>query len=224
MMPNIVRSVVLPVVFVAGVAVACGGTDTTAPSEDGGGNDAGSDGAGPVTDGTSPADGSRDATAITTPDAGSADDAACVLTETDAGTCNAIDVEGPMVAATCSMAEPPQAMGGVIEDGIYILQSFTYYGVCPTTPDIASTNWQICGNHWDVLQIDTDNADGGTFPPERFNFVTSVQSSTVEYTQTCGPMVTVGPRAYTATPGHLMFVYPDTTTPGRTFESVFVKQ
>jgi hypothetical protein len=217
-MPHVVRCALLPAVFIAGVAVACGGTDIAAPSADG--SSAGPDGAMSVTDGAS--DASRD-DATTSSDAGTGV-ASCVLTENDAGTCNAIDVMGPMVTATCVMSEPPQAQGGVIEDGFYVLQSFVYYGVCPALPDIASTIWQICGNHWDVLQVGTSGIDGGVFPPARFNFVTSVQSSAVEYAESCGPTVMLGPRGYSATPGHLTFVYPDATTPGRTFVSVFAKQ
>lgn len=149
---------------------------------------------------------------------------ACILSENDAGTCNAVDVLAPLVSATCSMAEPPQATGGVIEDGVYALQSFTDYGVCPTSPDVTSTTWQICGNHWDVVQVGLSVADGGPSAPERFNFITSVQAAAVDYTQTCGATVTLGPRAYTASPGQLTFVYPDVTTPGRTLVSIFAKQ
>ena len=215
-----VRSLVALLVLAAGGVAACAGGDAASSSIDA----SGSDSALSSPDALASVDASNDVPSASPDASGAAADAACVLSETDAGTCNAIDVVGTMVAATCSMSAPPQALAGAIEDGIYVLDSFTYYGVCPTAPDVASTTWQICGNHWDVLQVLTNSADGGTFPPERLNFVTNVQASSVEYTESCGGTVSVGPRGYSATPGHLTFIYPDATTPGRTFVSTFTKQ
>jgi hypothetical protein len=196
--------------------VACGGDGPTAAPDAG-------DGEAP------PRDASADAT-VTPPSDASAPDAACALTENDAGTCSDLEALGPTVTATCVLSEPPQAQGGTIVDGTYTLQSFTYYGVCPTTPDIARTTWSICGDHWDVAQVsfaNTGNSDGSASPVSRFNFRTTVQASSVAFDTACEPPVTsltLVARTYTASPGHLMFIYPDATTPGRTFVSSYARQ
>ena len=216
MRTGFVLSLVALGVWVVSGLPACGGDDRGTEAMHGDGGDAEAASSGDVAVGPS-----GDASMAADADGGVA---ACVPSETDGGSCNAIDAIAPMVAATCSMAEPPQATGGVIEDGLYVLQAFTYYGVCPTAPDVVSTIWQICGNHWDVVQVGVSLNDGGPLAPARFNFLTAVQPPSVEYLQSCGATVTLGLRAYTASPGHLMFVYPDATTPGRTFVSVFAKQ
>ena len=226
----------------AGVLVACAsGTAST-------GADAGSDSsptsdspgpaedsAGPAEDSPGPAEDSPVAPIGQAGDASMAFDtsmhAACTLTENDAGTRSALDAVGPMVMATCSQSEPPQPQGGTVEDGTYTLQTFTYYGVCPTSPDLASTTWSICGDQWDVAQLvpllSTD-PDAGTAPVFRLNFATAVQGTSVSFQLSCVPTsaapIVLAPRGYTASPGHLTFIYPDPSVAGRILVSNYARQ
>lgn len=127
-----------------------------------------------------------------------------------------------MVHPTCISAEPPQPQGGTIEDGTYVLQTFALYGSCLTTQDFADT-WVVCQGHWDIGQI-TAAADGGTSPANA-NFTAIVQGTTVAFTSTCSHLVSVQAtmsRGYTATPGHLRFVFPYQS--GTTAVGDYVKQ
>jgi hypothetical protein len=144
------------------------------------------------------------------PDAAPPDVTTCSPSENDAGTCSSIDPSGPMITAMCSMAEPPQAQGGTVEDGTYVLAAVTHYGSCPTSLDVASTTWVICGNHWDVAQVTPLNptADAGLAPVLRLNFLAAIQGTSIDFTLACGTSnggVTM--RGYTSSGGHLWFVY-----------------
>jgi hypothetical protein len=158
-------------------------------------------------------------------------DAACVAPENDAGTCSIVYPSGAVVAATCSSAEPPQPQGGTIVNGTYVLDTFTHYGNCPTRPDVASTTWSICGDHFDVAQLvplNPNNPDAGTAPLLRLNFTGAVQGTTVTFTLACEPTGTtsngLSPRGYTASPSRLVFIYPDASSPGAVLVSSYTRQ
>jgi hypothetical protein len=157
------------------------------------------------------------------------DGGACVLTENDAGTCNALTASGPMILATCTSATPPEPQGGAILDGTYILDAFVHYGGCPATPDIASTTWALCGDRWDVAQLvpaDPEDAGAGTLPILRLNFTTTVANAMVDYTLVCQNIAAsdLPQRGYTVSGNHLTFIYPDPVTPGATEVSDYTRQ
>src|SRR5271166_2071414 len=60
------------------------------------------------------------------------------------------DDEGVHPKSDISAAAP---QGGTIENGRYVLDSVVYYGTCPTTPDISSSTWGICEDHWDSAEV-----------------------------------------------------------------------
>ncbi len=189
---------------------------------------------GPAHDGpidAGPTDAARDSSVVDGAAAAPDASATCPIAENDAGTCNVVDPVGPFVQATCSTAEPPQVQGGVVEDGTYVLQTFTYYGTCPPQAQVASTTWAICQDHWDVAQsvlLNPSNPEAGVTPVLRLNYTTSIQGSTVTFTSACVSNNVsssgLSPRGYTATPGHLTFVYPDTSNPSTVFVSTYTRQ
>src|ERR1700677_5069595 len=94
------------------------------------------DGSAP-TDGAAPADGALSSDGGTVPPdasgeagdaAGQGGDAACAPEELPSPTCNAIVSGGSVVTSTSSSGSPPEAQGGAIPDGTYVLVSSTYYG------------------------------------------------------------------------------------------------
>ncbi len=162
--------------------------------------------------------GSRDDAASGDDGGSSAFDAyvACTVDENDAGTCNSIVPMPLLITATCSTAEPPQATGGTIVNGTYVLDGYVHYGYCPTTPDIAATTWSLCGDAWDVSQLAPrmpTNVDAGLLPPVVYDFRVTVTGATVAFYQSCAATsegnVTLGTRGYTATAHDLTFIYVD---------------
>jgi hypothetical protein len=142
---------------------------------------------------------------------------ACPVPENDGGTCSTVEALGPLVDSACSSAEPPQPQGGTIQDGTYVLDSFTYYGGCMPDAPATTTTWVICGDHWDTAERFA-SADGSNLPPLEINTLATVSGTTVDLAITC---LSAGlsfsgfaPRGYTASPGHLMFIYSVTNGTG----------
>ena len=148
----------------------------------------------------------------------------CAFHENDAGTCSDVQVVGPLVALMCLSGEPPQPQGGTIEDGTYVIQSYVAYGGCPTVV-AANTTWDICGDRWDIAAVSASDLDAAPSAPTRINLVAQAQGTTVTFTQTC-PAASAGlmPRGYTATPGTLTFVYPDSANPSTIYVSTYLRR
>jgi hypothetical protein len=63
--------------------------------------------------------------------------------------CNQVTVSGPPIVPTCASGEPPTAHGGTVPDGLYVLESTTFYGGCPSiTQNTGWVTWIVCGNDW----------------------------------------------------------------------------
>ena len=73
----------------------------------------------------------------------------CPLNRDFAPPCNALIPSGPPVTSTCSTTAPPPAEGGTPVDGVYELETATWYGDCQDTQTVQST-WLVCGDLWDV--------------------------------------------------------------------------
>jgi hypothetical protein len=190
-------------------ATACSGSDS---AKSGGNGDAGNGSMdGPAADVSATDGATMDASAADGsgggPDAPESDGTTCSITENDAGTCSSVVASGPMITATCSSGEPPQAQGGTVEDGTYVLSAVTHYGTCPPTADMASTTWVICGDHWDVAQL-SPVPDAALTPIVRLNFLASIQGTTIDFTLACGNTTGgVTMRGYSSSGGKLTFVY-----------------
>jgi hypothetical protein len=156
---------------------------------------------------------------------------ACTVDENDAGTCNSIVPMPLLITAICSTAEPPQATGGAIVNGTYVLDGYVHYGYCPTTPDIAATTWSLCGDAWDVSQLTPrvpTNVEAGLLPPTVYDFRVTVTGATVDFFQSCATasegMVTLGTRGYTATAHDLTFIYVDPLSASGVVTSHYTRQ
>jgi hypothetical protein len=112
---------------------------------------------------------------------GSQGDDGCPLQEVFSPPCNAIVPSGPLVETTCVSGEPPQPHGGVVADGIYVLESATWYGSCPGI-SMARTTMIACGGLWDTAEIATVDAAPQTI---RVNFVTAYEDAAVVLNPIC---------------------------------------
>ena len=202
----------------SGAASSSGGSggagSGSSNSSSGASSNGGSSGAGSTSGGSS---GARDAASPP------ADAATCGIAEVPM-TCNAINPTGPMVHPTCVSSEPPQPQGGTLEDGTYLLQAFTYYGSCPTAGADFLSMWVACNGRWDLGQ-NTASLDGGPTTPLRANYTTTVQGTTIAFTTTCDATpgtTSMMSRGYTATPGHLRFIFEG--TPGTVSVGEYAKQ
>ncbi len=180
-------------------------------------NDAGSVRDGPVADAAS--SGAPDASSDGTM-------AACAIPPDDGGTCFSVQALGPLITETCVSGEPPEAQGGTIENGTYVLDSFGDYGGCPTTPEVVSTTWDICGPNWVAGEIapNTTTPDAGNRPDTTFAFVATVQGTSVSFGKSCGPMDALPMRGFTATSTGLAFIYPSQVTAGAIVVSHYARQ
>ena len=116
---------------------------------------------------SSPEAGPSDASARSA-DAGAgadgADAFACALTATNPTTCNALTPSGPLIVDMCVAGEPPTPQGGPIQDGVYVLDSVTYYGataghcVVTTSGKTERITWVVCGNDWQSVEELGDGA------------------------------------------------------------------
>jgi hypothetical protein len=148
---------------------------------------------------------SSDAASMTTPEAATSSEAAsCALAATDGGTCNAITQSSPLVTSTCSSDPLPATTGGVVEDGVYVLDALTYYaGQCPPSPDSEHITWVVCGTQWELAE-DILSTDGGV-QVVRLNLDRPTQGNMVSSNITCQPGTPLPrmapPQSYTASPG-----------------------
>jgi hypothetical protein len=103
--------------------------------------------------------------------------------------------------------------GGTIEDGLYTLQSVTYYGapgdLAPTV-----TEWLVCGSTWTAGQW-TEIGDGGDFTAESAIYSASLAGSQATLTPACSTAfaASIDIRSFTASPGQLIFLTSYATTP-----------
>lgn len=150
------------------------------------------------------------------------DAAACGTTENDGGTCNSVVPSGALLTPDCPSGAAPQAQGGVVEDGTYVDESYSYYGGCMSQR--ATATWVICGQHWDFAQA-TETPNQTTTQLSSLSTVATVTGSTVSFDVTCqstGLQLGSFPaRGFTASPGRLTFIYP---VFGGTAVSTYVKQ
>jgi hypothetical protein len=112
------------------------------------------------------------------------------------------------------------AQGGVIEDGTYVLESATYYGVCPMPENITrdQVTWVVCGSNWQSSQLI------GALPPATYGVIVSPgdASTSLSFELTCS---TPSPASkmpllygYDVTPGHLTLLTPPFGAGMGTFE------
>jgi hypothetical protein len=126
-------------------------------------------------------------------------------------TCNAVTVSGPAIVPTCASGEPPTAHGGTVPDGVYVLQSITFYGGCPDIPtNTGWVTWIVCGNAW-VTEDVFPGADGG--PNVRhYNVQQTPSGSTLMGIVACDPTGAM-PYAHTwqydVTPGGYSLMFPN---------------
>jgi hypothetical protein len=225
------------VLIAVAAAVACSSTSSTrtegnsapdgaSPGGDEGGSSASSD-ASSGTDASTPPPADSSAMGPGS-DASDGTTNSCTPPENDAGTCNSVQSAGPGVVSTCSSGEPPQAQGGAIANGVYVLESSTFYGGCPATPEATSATWSICGNKWDLADVQflvATDLDAGTLPALHANFAVDVGSSSVGFTAGCETATaTLAARPYTATSSQLTFMYSDSSAPGAVHVSVYARQ
>jgi hypothetical protein len=133
--------------------------------------------------------------------------------ELDSGTCNDIALSTNVVTEICASGEPPQAVGGTIPDGVYILQSVAIYGQANCAPTQVATAWNICGDRWDVAQ--RSPSDGGE-TDYRLSYVATVAASSVSLTPTCESVISgvaTMTRDFSVTPNGFAFItsYPEGT-------------
>jgi hypothetical protein len=109
-----------------------------------------------------------------------------------------------------------------------VLESSTFYGGCPATPEATSTTWSICGSEWalaDVQYLLATDLDAGTDPALHANFAVDVGASSVTFTAGCETeTATIAPRPYTATSSRLTFIFSDSAAPGAVHVSVYLRQ
>lgn len=138
----------------------------------------------------------------------------------DGGACSPLVATGPVIQETCSDASVPTTHGGVIEDGTYILESATYYGVCPMPQNITrdQVTWTICGNAWQSSQLI------GAMRPLSYNVIVGPgdASASLTFDVTCPPDPTPLVYGYDVTPGHLSLVPP--STGGTTEVDSYIRQ
>jgi hypothetical protein len=199
--------------------------------EDGGGN-ASSDGStaadGSTADGSTPPPVTDSSSNGSGPDASDGTTSSCASSDTDAGTCNSVEATGLGVVSTCASGEPPQAQGGAIANGVYVLESSTFYGGCPATPEATRSTWAICGSEWDLADVQylvPTDLDAGILPALHANFTADVASSSVSFTAGCETeTASLAARPYTATSTQLTFIYSDSAAPGAIHVSVYTRQ
>jgi hypothetical protein len=137
----------------------------------------------------------------------------CPAPVTQDGTCNAIALRGTTIRSTCSTAPAPQPSGGAIDDGVYVLDTVTFYGTCPTTAQ-QRTTWVVCGTSWQTVEeVEkvSGNPDAGTLI-QRVGLSVTRQSSSVIGNVGCWYGTGTGPSqvswGYDASPGHLSLYIP----------------
>jgi hypothetical protein len=106
--------------------------------------------------------------------------AACQLFPLSGTACNALPLfDAIVIAPTCAAGSEPAPTGGEIANGIYTLQSSTYYGGCP--PAMTSrTTWSICNSQWESAQ-ETNGVD----VPLNALALTEASSESVSLTIVC---------------------------------------
>ena len=196
--------------------LGCGGSSSSGSASDGGGSGTDADGLGQGgsvgNDAKSTSDDAGEDSSTPRPDASPPSDggagSACMLTPVEppdgAVGCNQVTAVGPLIQETCSDAGAPTPHGGTIVDGTYVLESATYYGVCPTAPNVTQdrVTWVLCGDQWQSTQII------GTMRSS-FNVVAGpgdAGAASIVITETC-PVATAFGRSYDVTPGHLAFFF-----------------
>ena len=125
---------------------------------------------------------------------------ACPLSEMLPPQCNPLAPSGPLVTSSCSSSEPPQAQGGTIADGTYVMQSAIWYGGCQPAATVQST-WQMCGGLW----YNAESIAGSDAGTSETNYTSAVEGSKVILNPTCASQGGQAGLAhdFTASPGHL---------------------
>jgi hypothetical protein len=192
--------------------LGCGSSSSSGSVNDGGGSGTDAEGSGPDgsvrNDATSGSDDAGEDSSTPLSDGGAG--SACMLTPVEppdgAAGCNQVTAVGPLIQETCSDASAPTPHGGTIVDGTYVLESATYYGVCPSAPNVTQdrVTWVLCGDQWQSTQII------GTMKSS-FNVVAGpgdAGDASIVITETC-PVATALGRSYDVTPGRLAFFFPN---------------
>jgi hypothetical protein len=153
---------------------------------------------------------------------------ACAVPVLDPAACNAVPDAPSMITSTCSVTSAPPATGGKVDDGIYVLDSMTYFGTCPAGPDVEADSWAICGSEWDTRQESTVSKGNAVVPPfvQRIDTTASLAGAVVTVSIGCINPGSLTPPAsavwgYDATPGRLVLHVP--VTGGQRFDA-YVKR
>ncbi len=189
--------------------LACSGASSTnlgGLSGDGGAGDGAGGGTdASLSDGASGGDGGSPSACLSAPPA-----------NLEAGVCNGLTLSGPPVTPTCLTGEPPVAQGGVVADGLYVLQSVVEYATsCPASPNLFTGRavWLVCGADWETVDDFLSPRDEDASPPpvSRWDMVQTLSGSQISGLIACAPTAVSGSSAswsYTATPGHFALIFP----------------
>jgi hypothetical protein len=102
---------------------------------------------------------------------GAGTSAMCPLTRVYVEPCNPLVPSGPVVTTTCSSADAPSPQGGTVADGLYFLESATWYRGCQQAA-MARSVWLVCGELWDNAAIIPDGGVAHT------NYLSAIQGTT----------------------------------------------
>ncbi|MGO9838651.1 MAG: hypothetical protein ACLP1X_31105 [Polyangiaceae bacterium] len=125
-----------------------------------------------------------------------------------ASSCNSLSLEGPTIDSTCSSSPMPQPTGGSVTDGLYVLESMTYFDACPAAPDQSRAVWAVCGSTWQTAQevpVTVAGADAG-LELERVTADVTLRGTEAHATATCTwPLSSAQPQtwSYDGTAGTL---------------------
>lgn len=194
---------------------ACGagsGGDTGLPRDGGSGSTGSATATGTgSTGGDGAVTASDAAVSDATTDQGTDSAVMCALSPTTNGTCNAVALQGTSIGSTCSTAAMPTPTGGAIQDGLYVLQSVTFYGSCPAAPRQERITWAVCGSTWETAQETTPDAGASTL---RVSITPTIQGTSIQTMIDCisTGATGAGPTwGYTASPSSLVLYVPNGT-------------
>jgi hypothetical protein len=118
----------------------------------------------------------------------------------DGGECNAIAQLADPVTTSCDPGAPPQATGGTIADGTYLLAESHFFGAC----DSSVLSETLIVSQGTVQSITTD-ATTGLVTRRTFTFAVTIGTSMLVESATC-PTAFKATVAFTATPSRLTIV------------------
>lgn len=111
--------------------------------------------------------------------------------------CNSLPLDGPRVVAVAKTGSLPTPMGGIIEDGRWVMSAYEQYDATMLSP--MSATYDIRGG---VVQYAYQEASQ---PVTTMTFTLSVAGTQVTKTRTC-PAPATQVDGFTATPTEIVFI------------------